>query len=802
MLPSFHSLRERNLRTLYGDSKIISNYSAVDDKSPKGSVDVKIRPLVDLINRHPEYVTLSSCSGRVALFDPDGRSCDGIGGETGGGGTEEDAEEVGESGGDPDTDHPPLPKQNNEKGMTLSGKGRGKWIFVTHDILPDLGERIILSLYMAGQQRLSKNRPTTTEENTTIHEPPSTPFPITIIFKHEPPLLHVAASSLSSGRRLLRLAKSVCAMRESGLVVTDRRVTVELRTTGTALCLPLTVRARRPGGPLSGGELPRDAVSLVPGEDYLTMLAGLANERMVQNEALLDKLFASFRGEFFPGHATTNDALVDCSKIAAMKSDGGRGRDEYKVTMQPLPSLYLWKAAAVVIPRTVNIGANDLDVLAFGGQGIGPDIMGAVSSTRTPTCRRWDSVFRLGRRDGVWSNGWDTVSITSAQTPTKDVSGDHCHPMDSLATNAGIFGVQLSNSLGHREGHAACTLSPSRETFGVNRPSAVVIFGGRAGGPMLPSNDLFLFTLTENHATGEEAGALGRPADVRGALPEPRFGHSMTALHCNKNRSGWSSLHREEPIAAVAGGTGVPNSPGSPGSPGGVAVSLSSVYILSRVIDLGEIFSHLVWGRVSDMPSPRSYHAAVMPPREQNCNFMYVFGGVVDVSDPLDLFGNTNQEIKNDSSGWFALPLFGKDAVAQLGNDPKAALPPFIGSSAAAIPLGPYGVVLHVGGAKSAADSNLDSDACGPLNILAFQSDEGTEASELKLARISSIGPANEEANEGSSVDAVVDFGSCVHHCLVTLPKEESVESGDVTASAIIVGGGVPSFSFGQSYSR
>jgi tRNA wybutosine-synthesizing protein 3 len=91
MLPSFPALRERNLRTLYGDDykEYIVNGSTVGgrtrkggatstntmtfvDKSPKGSVDVRIQPLVNLINCHPDYVTLSSCSGRVALFDPGG----------------------------------------------------------------------------------------------------------------------------------------------------------------------------------------------------------------------------------------------------------------------------------------------------------------------------------------------------------------------------------------------------------------------------------------------------------------------------------------------------------------------------------------------------------------------------------------------------------------------------------------------------------------------------------------------------------------------------------------------------------
>ena len=38
------------------------------DKSPKGSLDEPTAPLVHDINRHPDYVTTSSCSGRVSLF--------------------------------------------------------------------------------------------------------------------------------------------------------------------------------------------------------------------------------------------------------------------------------------------------------------------------------------------------------------------------------------------------------------------------------------------------------------------------------------------------------------------------------------------------------------------------------------------------------------------------------------------------------------------------------------------------------------------------------------------------------------
>jgi len=38
------------------------------DKSPKGSYDKEIIPLINLINSFPEYATTSSCSGRIVLL--------------------------------------------------------------------------------------------------------------------------------------------------------------------------------------------------------------------------------------------------------------------------------------------------------------------------------------------------------------------------------------------------------------------------------------------------------------------------------------------------------------------------------------------------------------------------------------------------------------------------------------------------------------------------------------------------------------------------------------------------------------
>ena len=50
--------------------QIVSDLAAVSvpDKSPKGGLDAPIVPLVYAINAHVDYVTTSSCSGRIVLF--------------------------------------------------------------------------------------------------------------------------------------------------------------------------------------------------------------------------------------------------------------------------------------------------------------------------------------------------------------------------------------------------------------------------------------------------------------------------------------------------------------------------------------------------------------------------------------------------------------------------------------------------------------------------------------------------------------------------------------------------------------
>ena len=47
---------------------LLGKLAAGIDFSPKGSIDAPIVQLVDFVNDLPDFVTTSSCSGRISVF--------------------------------------------------------------------------------------------------------------------------------------------------------------------------------------------------------------------------------------------------------------------------------------------------------------------------------------------------------------------------------------------------------------------------------------------------------------------------------------------------------------------------------------------------------------------------------------------------------------------------------------------------------------------------------------------------------------------------------------------------------------
>lgn len=173
------------------------------DYSPKGSVDEPIRELVDYINSLDEFVTTSSCSGRVALYCYSGSPAQGADVQL----CEDDA------------DGPTEPRHakaasSSDIPAPVSNKGAGQWLYVTH-AKPELSEL---------------------REGLTKVWPGSSAY-----VKVEPFILHVQCSGLPAARRLLQVAIRA-GFRESGIVMGTEgkhKTLVHVRSTSGALEAPV-----------------------------------------------------------------------------------------------------------------------------------------------------------------------------------------------------------------------------------------------------------------------------------------------------------------------------------------------------------------------------------------------------------------------------------------------------------------------------------------------------------------------------------------------------------------------------------
>ncbi|ETV77774.1 hypothetical protein, variant [Aphanomyces astaci] len=160
--------------------EIMHKLQEVIDKSPKGSVDAPIVDMITRLNAHPNYVTCSSCSGRIAVF------C-----------------------GVAQTPH--------DEDSHLITKG-GKWLVSSH-------------------------APVTYDEFTSSVLADPTSLQGMVIFKHEPFIMHVQCRDEESAKALLQVGLA-CGFRESGVVLGNKRTMVAIRTTANAMEIPIALQGQ------------------------------------------------------------------------------------------------------------------------------------------------------------------------------------------------------------------------------------------------------------------------------------------------------------------------------------------------------------------------------------------------------------------------------------------------------------------------------------------------------------------------------------------------------------------------------
>ncbi|KAI3456455.1 hypothetical protein Pfo_013118 [Paulownia fortunei] len=153
--------------------------SPAPDKSPKGSIDAPIIPLLTAINSHPSYFTTSSCSGRISILSQP-------------------------------TSSPSAPKK----------KARGgSWLFVSHDPVHPSSLSTLLfpspavAAHRADSGELARTDPLEKQS---------------IVFRFEPLIIAVESENVEAAQCLVSLAIS-SGFRESGITSVSKRMIIAIR---------------------------------------------------------------------------------------------------------------------------------------------------------------------------------------------------------------------------------------------------------------------------------------------------------------------------------------------------------------------------------------------------------------------------------------------------------------------------------------------------------------------------------------------------------------------------------------------
>ncbi|KAF6802633.1 tRNA wybutosine-synthesizing protein [Colletotrichum sojae] len=301
--------------------KILSQLSVPEaeytDASPKGSVDVGIRELIDELNAVEGYVTTSSCAGRVSVF-LEGRKAS------------------------PSSDTSSQPREATAAGdgdgaalATIAGPGGkgggGTWLFVSHDPVPEShdDEEVIRHLGLAGDDAAQEKgagesgRAQPGRRRRLIH------------FKFEPMILHVLTASLPHAQLLLKCALAA-GFRESGALnllpasSDDASVTplVGVRTMGLGLESLVGYVLDDDNSP------PHVTVSAA----YLRDLVRIANERFGENAARIARFRSALRDAVAGPPARVGDAGGEWEDAAARRerkrAEGLRRREEVAAARQ------------------------------------------------------------------------------------------------------------------------------------------------------------------------------------------------------------------------------------------------------------------------------------------------------------------------------------------------------------------------------------------------------------------------------------------------------------------------------------
>ncbi|KAF9171262.1 hypothetical protein BGX21_008676 [Mortierella sp. AD011] len=221
---------------------LVALNSDTPDKSPKGYVDEPLLPLIVLINNHKDYVTTSSCSGRICTYLEGLDESNAVEIED-----EENSalERQDERNGDGDGGDDAQVSKGYEENTSLAAveaakraKG-GQWLYVSHDpiiITPeqDSGDQhwIVETLFGSEAHRVVLMEEDGSKQgiNLSPHKASDIARSQLVYFKFEPMILHIEASTPLAAKTFLNHSL-FSGYRNSGILPSAKRTMLAIRST-------------------------------------------------------------------------------------------------------------------------------------------------------------------------------------------------------------------------------------------------------------------------------------------------------------------------------------------------------------------------------------------------------------------------------------------------------------------------------------------------------------------------------------------------------------------------------------------
>ncbi|KAF9582330.1 hypothetical protein BGW38_000348 [Lunasporangiospora selenospora] len=305
---------------------LVALNSDTPDKSPKGYVDEPLLPLIILVNNHPDYVTTSSCSGRICTY------LEGI--EESGVATHQDQDQEKEqtnNSGDDDSNTEVSQGYSESTSLaavesTKRAKG-GQWLYVSHDPVDipimqpkEESDWVISILFGPEAHRVVSMEESKSEMVDMVQSQ-------LVYFKFEPMILHIEASTPTAAKTFLNHSL-FSGYRNSGILPSAKRTMLAIRST-LKLDTPI---AFVPTATI-GSSPPK--IHLMVSPTYLLFLLKLSNDKFTLNVAQIGRFENRLKGHLYASSSndssSTSNSPVTAVPISGMsKKKGDQGDWEDK----------------------------------------------------------------------------------------------------------------------------------------------------------------------------------------------------------------------------------------------------------------------------------------------------------------------------------------------------------------------------------------------------------------------------------------------------------------------------------------